>query len=171
VAYLAWLAWGVLFALTVEWSIEWVRRLRARFGRAVGTTGALLLVALFLTALEVPRASGLLNDAGWIGVVLFWAGMLGVAIPSFRRRAAEQALARQASFDRAEVSAGADFFESPEAAALSGWEPVTQAHVIRTRYLNARQAEIVVDTVPSHPISVRCERLDPGWIWTYDISA
>ena len=36
---------------------------------------------------------------------------------------------------------GAQFFETPQAAALAGWDAVSQARVLNTRYLNDAKAE------------------------------
>jgi hypothetical protein len=171
VAYVASLLWGVLFSLGVTCAWTFVPRIHRRLGRAAGTVAVLLCVALFLAALEVPRSTGILDEAGWMGVALFAAGVLCVEIPWARRRALEAASKRQARFERAEVAAGSVFFDSPEAAALSGWRRIARAHVIRTKCVDERKAEVLVDTEPSCPVLVECERLGPGWIWTRDIDA
>jgi hypothetical protein len=175
VAYLAAFVWGVSFALGLTLARVAVPRVRARFGPAAGAAAVLLCLALFLVALGIPKSTGLFDDTGWVGVILFAAGMLSVEIPQFRRRAAASALAsalaRQERFDNSEVFRDEDFFDSPEAAALSGWASVAQAHVLGTNYLSERSAEVYVDTVPSHPVAVICERSHRGWIWTRDVNA
>ena len=59
---------------------------------------------------------------------------------------------------------------SPEEAALSGWTTEWQAYVIETRYESESVARVLVDTVPSHPMLVTCERRDGKWDWTSDQS-
>lgn len=131
----------------------------------------LVCFGLFLLTLAVPRVTGLFDDSGWFGVVLFGAGILCVEVPMYRRGAAVATAARQERFDNSEAFRDDDFFESPEAAALSGWAPAAKAHVLRTDHLSERSATVHVDTVPSHPMAVSCERTDRGWIWTSDVSA
>jgi hypothetical protein len=61
-------------------------------------------------------------------------------------------------------------YDSPEEAALSGWTPAAEAYVIETRYEYEDVARVLVDTVPSHPMLVTCERRDGKWDWVSDQS-
>jgi hypothetical protein len=58
----------------------------------------------------------------------------------------------------------ADEHDTPEDAALSGWGPEWQARAIETRYESADRAVVLVDTTPSHPMEVICERIDGKWV-------
>jgi hypothetical protein len=111
-----------------------------------------------------------LDRAGWGGLILLVVGMSLVAVPYFRYRVRHRAVTRPIDFSDPAFAEG-DFFDSPEAAALSGWPAAAQARVLRTRFLTERRAEVLVDTVPSHPLAVFCERSDRGWIWTSDVDA
>lgn len=62
-------------------------------------------------------------------------------------------------------------FDSPEAAALSGWPPKAQARVVKVWMICETEAFVIVDTEPSHPMRVHCERVDGRWIWMSDITA
>jgi hypothetical protein len=62
-------------------------------------------------------------------------------------------------------------FGSPEEAALSGWAPVSRARVIEVRAESPDSVCVVVDTEPSHPMSVHCERINGRWLWSSDVTA
>lgn len=62
-------------------------------------------------------------------------------------------------------------FDSPEEAALSGWEPISQARVVEVVREGTDSVYVVVDTEPSHPMRVHCERVDGRWHWASDITA
>jgi hypothetical protein len=65
----------------------------------------------------------------------------------------------------------AEGFYSPEEAALSGWEPVSKARVVEARVESSDSVYVVVDTEPSHPMRVHCERINGRWLWTSDVTA
>jgi hypothetical protein len=46
-----------------------------------------------------------------------------------------------------------DGYASPEEAALGGFTRGAEAHVVSVEWINDRNARVVVDTVPSHPIT------------------
>jgi len=61
-------------------------------------------------------------------------------------------------------------YATPEEAALSGWTPEWQAYVVEIRYESDDVAKVLVDTEPSHPMLVTCERRDGRWGDVYDQS-
>jgi hypothetical protein len=62
-------------------------------------------------------------------------------------------------------------YETPEACALAGWTPEWQARVIETEFASPDRAYVLVDTEPSHPMSVTCERRDGEWYEAGETSA
>jgi hypothetical protein len=56
-------------------------------------------------------------------------------------------------------------FETPEEAALSGWHNVAsaQAHVVRVEVLDEDHVDVIVDTVPSHPMRNHTFRAEGRW--------
>ena len=54
---------------------------------------------------------------------------------------------------------------TPEEAALSGYSPSAQAHVVSVTWINEWHAVVVVDMVPSHPMESDCHRGRDG-LWT-----
>jgi len=63
-----------------------------------------------------------------------------------------------------------DGYATPEEAALSGWSPSAKARVVMVR-AGEEEAFVYVDTVPSHPMRVVCERRSDGrWEWVSDTS-
>jgi hypothetical protein len=62
-------------------------------------------------------------------------------------------------------------FDTPEEAALSGWSPVSKPRVVKRLRGSEVSVWIVVDTEPSHPMRVHCERIGGRWFWTGDITA
>ena len=64
-----------------------------------------------------------------------------------------------------------DGYDTPEEAALSGWTPEWRAYVIDTRYESEDRARVLVDTIPSHPMEVTCQRTAGKWDWVSDITA
>jgi hypothetical protein len=61
--------------------------------------------------------------------------------------------------------------DTPEACALAGWTPEWQARVIEVDRPSPDVARVLVDTVPSHPMRVTCERRDGLWYEGLEISA
>lgn len=62
-------------------------------------------------------------------------------------------------------------FDTPEDAALSGWPPPAMARVIDLRFENPSRARVLIDTTPSHPMLVTCDRDgDLRWHWVADQS-
>jgi hypothetical protein len=61
-------------------------------------------------------------------------------------------------------------YDTPEAATLSRWTPEWQAYVIETRYESEDEATVFVDTIPSHPMEVICDRRDGKWTSVRGIS-
>ena len=61
-------------------------------------------------------------------------------------------------------------YETPEEAALSGWATEWQAYVVETRYESDDLAKVLVDTEPSHPMLVTCERRGGRWGDVFDQS-
>jgi hypothetical protein len=61
-------------------------------------------------------------------------------------------------------------YDTPEEAALSGWQPVAQPRVVTVRVENETSVFVVVDTEPSHPMRVHCERINGRWFWTSDVT-
>ena len=62
-------------------------------------------------------------------------------------------------------------YETPEACALADWTPEWQARVIETELASPDRAYVLVDTEPSHAMSVTCERRDGEWYEAGEISA
>lgn len=58
-------------------------------------------------------------------------------------------------------------FDSPEEAALDGWPEAAQVKVISVE-IRGNRAEVVLDTDPSYPYWVYCQRSDEGWRLTVD---
>ncbi|MCA1696404.1 MAG: hypothetical protein LC749_17735 [Actinobacteria bacterium] len=59
-------------------------------------------------------------------------------------------------------------YRTPEEAALSGWPSAARARVLRVSVRKDR-ATVLVDTVPSHPMRILCERRSDGlWEWVSD---
>jgi hypothetical protein len=60
-------------------------------------------------------------------------------------------------------------YDTPEEAALSGYSPGAKAFVVSVEMLDPSRARVVVDSVPSHPITSTCSRdpddgrWDEGW--------
>jgi len=53
-------------------------------------------------------------------------------------------------------------YDTPEAAALAGWDAIAQPSVVASRVWG-HHALVIVDTVPSHQMLVSCERAADGW--------
>jgi len=66
---------------------------------------------------------------------------------------------------------GESGFDTPEEAALSGWTSVSKPRVIKRLRGSDVSVWIIVDTEPSHPMRVHCERVDGRWFWTEDVTA
>ncbi|HVM14822.1 MAG TPA: hypothetical protein VM287_10910 [Egibacteraceae bacterium] len=62
-------------------------------------------------------------------------------------------------------------FDSPEEAALSGWDPEWNARVLRVEIETADSVYVFIETEPSHPMRVHCQRMNGRWEWTSDSSA
>jgi hypothetical protein len=62
-------------------------------------------------------------------------------------------------------------YETPEECALAGWTPEWHARVIETEYASPALAYVLVDTEPSHPMSVTCERRGGEWYEVVSMSA
>ena len=62
-------------------------------------------------------------------------------------------------------------FDTPEEAALSGWDAAAKPKVVKVIRDRADRVYVVVDTEPSHPMRVQCERRDGRWEWVSDITA
>jgi len=61
-------------------------------------------------------------------------------------------------------------FDTPEEAALSGWTPVSKARVVEVWVESDDSVFVLVDTEPSHPMRVHCERRGGRWFWASDVS-
>jgi hypothetical protein len=63
---------------------------------------------------------------------------------------------------------------TPEEAALAGWSGAANAHVVRVEHCSdpefPARVWVFVDTDPSHPMRVSCERTDTGWVVVSEIS-
>jgi hypothetical protein len=57
---------------------------------------------------------------------------------------------------------------TPEAAAMTGYTPEANAHVLAIVWIDADSAWLGLDTVPSHPMQVSCARFDGQW---YELAA
>jgi hypothetical protein len=66
---------------------------------------------------------------------------------------------------------GESGFDTPEEAALKGWSSVSKPRVITRLQASEVSVWIIVDTEPSHPMRVRCARVDGRWFWTEDATA
>lgn len=62
-------------------------------------------------------------------------------------------------------------YETPEEAAVSAWPEAARAHVLEVVPVGEGVVNVLVDTEPSHPMWVRCEREVGGWEWVSDVSA
>lgn len=58
-------------------------------------------------------------------------------------------------------------FDRPKEAALDGWPAATDAKVVSVD-IRSNRAEVVVDTDPSYPYWVYCQRSGAGWRVTID---
>jgi hypothetical protein len=56
-------------------------------------------------------------------------------------------------------------YDSPEEAALTGWEPGAGARILRSEVISDDRVDVIVDTEPSHPMRVHCQR--EGGLWRY----
>jgi hypothetical protein len=61
-------------------------------------------------------------------------------------------------------------YESPEAAALAEWDQYRNAEVrvVEVRFTDAKNAVVVTDTEPSHPMKNYVTLTDDGWVFTAD---
>jgi hypothetical protein len=56
-------------------------------------------------------------------------------------------------------------FATPEEAALGGYSLGAEAFVVSVWMIDDWHADVIVDTVPTHPVTVTCGRnLDGTWI-------
>ena len=61
-------------------------------------------------------------------------------------------------------------YDTPEEAAVADWPPRARARAVEmTRHRDA--AVVLVDTIPSHPMEVRVERVSGRWHFVGDVSA
>jgi len=59
-------------------------------------------------------------------------------------------------------------FVRPEDAALAGYSAGARARVVRVRLVDPTNARVVIDTEPSHPVTVYCRRFGNLWYdWGY----
>jgi hypothetical protein len=61
-------------------------------------------------------------------------------------------------------------FSSPEAAALSGYNGSEGAHVLRIDVINENRVDVIMDTEPSHPMTIHCDREGDLWYEAGEIS-
>lgn len=65
-------------------------------------------------------------------------------------------------------------FPTPEQAALAGFSPSSEPHVVRVEPCDDPHFPgrdwVIVDTHPSHPMRTSCERLDGQWVVVSDIA-
>jgi hypothetical protein len=54
-------------------------------------------------------------------------------------------------------------FGTPEEAAVSGWPEAAKPRVLQVARVSDDVMNVLVDTEPSHPMWVRCERGMSGW--------
>jgi hypothetical protein len=61
-------------------------------------------------------------------------------------------------------------YPTPEEAALAEWDdyPQAEARVLDVTYVGKNEADVITDTVPSHPMRNRCSRTPEGWIFLGD---
>jgi len=64
---------------------------------------------------------------------------------------------------------GEEGHATPEEAALAEWPPGSGAQVLRTEQLDSLHVDVVIDTVPSHPMRVHCYKIDEVWYCGGDI--
>lgn len=70
-----------------------------------------------------------------------------------------------------DVGAPVDGFETPEEAAVSGWPEAAKPRILEVVRVRDDVVNVLVDTEPSHPMWVRCERGVSGWEWVSDVTA
>ena len=65
-----------------------------------------------------------------------------------------------------------DGYDSPEAAALAEWDeyPNVQVRVVAVRFIDAKNAVVITDTEPSHPMNNYTRLTHSGWVLTGDSS-
>lgn len=127
-------------------------------------------VVAFVAALIVWSVANrvLVGDGGWYGVVAVLAGILVVQVPAYRQDQARWDATADSRY-RERLASEVSGFPTAEAAVLATWPARADARVVATRLVGSRTAEVTVDTVPSRPVTVRCERIDSGWVWTEDV--
>ncbi len=59
--------------------------------------------------------------------------------------------------------------QPPEEAAVASFPVTTQARVMRTEELGPTRVDVIVDTVPTHPMRVHCEKIGNLWYEAGDI--
>jgi hypothetical protein len=54
-------------------------------------------------------------------------------------------------------------FATPEQAAVASFPPNASARVVRVEPIDEEKVDVIVDTEPSHPMRVHCERHGDSW--------
>ena len=153
------LAVGAQFVLAAVFSLfTVVAYRRLSLARAIVASGAALVVWLL-----VNRA--LVADGGWYGLVAVLAGILVVQVPAYRQERARQAGAADRDF-RERLSADGEPGHPTAASAARAAVPDVIARVVDTRLVGPATAEVVVEVAPDRQVTVRCEQVDSGWLWT-----
>lgn len=61
-------------------------------------------------------------------------------------------------------------FSTPEDAAVASFPDAAKARAVRVEFVSDDRAVVTVDTEPSHPMQVFCERSTGTWVATGDCS-
>jgi hypothetical protein len=62
-------------------------------------------------------------------------------------------------------------FDSPEQAAIASFPGAAHARVVDVQRVDDASVHVIVDTDPSHPMRVFCERREHQWFAVGDVSA
>ena len=116
------------------------------------------------TARFVARFSGEELPVGWIED---WARRGRALAEASTQIVGEVEYWNQATDERQIIEAEVmeDGYPTPEEAALAGFSPAAGAQVVSIDMVNDREARVIVDTVPSHPITSDVRR-DLRGRWT-----
>lgn len=94
----------------------------------------------------------------------------GLDAEELQRQAADGDELAQWALDIAGGMEGEPGYPTPEDAALAEWVdyPGVVASIVSVEYVDANNAVVITDTVPSHPMWNYCVRTPSGWVFTHD---
>jgi hypothetical protein len=119
--------------------------------------------AAFVAWLVANRA--LVGEGGWYGVIAVLAGILVVQVPAYRHEHARRAGAADRDYRDRLAADGDSAHPTAESAALARLD-AADVRVVETKPVGPATADVVVEVGDASRVTVRCERVDSGWLWT-----